>query len=48
MMNDKKTDEGWQEYGWKMIHDDDRRDDMVEREDMQERWMMNNGKRDMK
>ena len=30
---------------WMMIHDNDRRDDMVKRKDMQKRWMMNDDKR---
>ena len=30
---------------WMMIHDDDRRDDMVKREDMQDIWKMTNDKR---
>ena len=30
---------------WMMIHDNDRRDDMVKRENMQERWKMKNDKR---
>ena len=42
------TNETWKMTRWMMIHNDDRRDDMVEREDMQERWIMNDGKRDMK
>ena len=30
---------------WMMIHDNDKRDDMVKREDMQERWKMKDDKR---
>ena len=33
---------------WMMIHDDDRRDDMVKIEDMQERWKMKNDERHAK
>ena len=37
----------WQMTRWMMIYDDDKRDDMVKRDDMQERWNMNDGKRHM-
>ena len=33
---------------WMMKHDDDRRDDMVKREDIQAKWKMKNDKRHAK
>ena len=30
---------------WMMIHDNDRRDDMIKREDMQDKWKMKNDER---
>ena len=42
------THEVWKMTRWMIIHDDDRRDDMVKREDMQERWKMKNDKRHAK
>ena len=38
----------WKMTRWMMIHDDDRRDDMVKIEDMQERWKMKNDERHAK
>ena len=35
------TNEAWKMTRWRMIHDDDRRNDMVKRDDMQKRWNMN-------
>ena len=32
------TNEIWQMIRWMMIHNDDRRDNMVKRDDIQERW----------
>ena len=42
------TNEVWKMIRWMIIHDNDRRDDMVKREDMQERWKMKDDKRHAK
>ena len=40
------TNEIWKMTRWRMTYDNKRNE--IERDDMQERWMMNDGKRDMK
>ena len=39
------TNEMWKMTRWMMIHDDDRRDDMVEKEDMYKGWRMKEDRR---